>query len=274
MTTHIHPSAIVHPGAELGDDVRIGPYCVVDGRVRIGRATVLEPFVHIADYTELGEECHIFNHAVLGQIPQDHLFAGEESWARIGNRVTCRENVTINRGSGEGGETTVGDDCLIMEGVHLGHNSRVGKNVSITNMVGLSGYVEIGDHAVIGGMSGFHQFVKVGCYAMVGGFSRISKDVPPYCLVAGYNPRVFGLNNVGLKRNGFTQEQRNRIKGFYEQIYRSNLPIREALEHLKSQHGDDEFARVILEFSASLRRGLTPWVDRDQKNSRGADDLE
>jgi UDP-N-acetylglucosamine acyltransferase len=255
----VHPTALVDPRAELGEGVRIGPYCVLDGRIRIGDGTVLEAFVRICDFVELGRDCRLSEQVVLGREPQDTAFAGEESWVRIGNRVILRENVTIHRASGEGKATEVGDDCWLMEGCHLGHNVRMGRGCIMANKAGCAGHVQVGDHVNFGGMAGVHQFVKIGRFAMLGGLSKIVKDVPPFTLIDGRPARVYGLNKVGLRRNGFDLAARLRIRALYERIYRSGLPVREAVTQLEAE-AQDEYGLEIVAFAKASRRGLMPWI--------------
>lgn len=259
----IHPTAIIAPGAELGENVSIGPYCVIADKVRIGDGCVFEPFVRLLDYVEIGRECHLHENSVLGGTPQDHDFTGGVSWVRLGNRVICREAVTIHRGSGEGTETAVGDDCMLMEGVHLGHNVRLGRHCILTNKVGLSGYVEIGDNTVIGGIAGFHQFVKIGRLCMVGGLSKVIKDVPPFCMADGHPIKIYGLNKVGLRRNGFGQEERTHIKRIYRTLFMNRMTKQEAMERVAEMYPEDPIAAEILAFVRSVKRGLAPWAGVD-----------
>ena len=179
MSVQIHPTAIVAKEAKLGENVKIGP------KVEIGDGSELRAFSRVCDYTRMGAGCVIHEHAVIGGLPQDLSYRGEETWAILGDRVVCREFVTVNRAAGEGNVTQVGDGCFIMENVHLAHNVRIGHDCTIANKSGISGHVVVGDYVVIGGMTGFHQFTHIGSYCMIGGLSRITQDVPPYCLAAG-----------------------------------------------------------------------------------------
>lgn len=258
----VHPTAVVSPDAELGEDVWVGPYSVIEGKVRIGDGTRVEAFAHIRDYVEIGRNCHIFEYASIGGIPQDRGYRGEITYVRIGDEVILRENVTVNRATGEGNETSVGDGTMIMDACHLAHNVRVGAGCTLTNKVGLAGHCEVGDYVVIGGLTGIHQFVKVGSYAMVGCMAKIIKCVPPYSMADGHPARVYGLNTVGLRRNGFTQEQRSHIKSIYKLLYDRTLHREEALEEIERRWPDDAHAAVIVAFVRSLKRGLTPWMGR------------
>lgn len=269
MSTVIHPTAIVSKGAVLGEDVNIGPYCIVDGDVKIGDRTVLTAFSRICRFTEVGSDCVFHEHTVIGGNPQDLSFKGEETHVIVGNRVTCREAVTINRAVGEGEVTSVGDGCLIMEGVHLAHNVRVGKGCTIANKSGLSGHVRIGDYAVIGGIAGFHQFVHVGPYCMIGGMSRVVQDVPPYCLAAGSPMFVYDINKIGLRRHGVALSSRSLIRQMYKLIYGSGLTIKDGLAEVGRLYGDTPEGKVILEFAAESIRGFSPRVKLTHRSKEG-----
>lgn len=266
MNIQIHPTAIVAKEAEIGDNVVIGPYCIVDGKTKIGAGTHLKSFAKVCDYTELGTNCVIHEHAVIGGEPQDLSYKGEETWVRVGNGVVCREFVTINRAVGEGGETVVGDGCFIMEGVHFAHNVRVGRECTVANKSGLSGHVVVGDYVVIGGMTGFHQFTHIGSYCMVGGLSRVTQDVPPFCLAAGVPLRVYDINRVGLRRRGFETKTRGKIREMYKIIYNSGLTNKEAMKTLAERYPDDKEARMIMDFAASATRGFTPRMTQDWRS--------
>lgn len=263
MSVQIHSTAIVAPEAQLGEDVKIGPYCIVDGKTEIGDGTELRAFSRVCDFTRLGSECVIHEHAVIGGAPQDLSFRGEETWALLGNKVVCREFVTINRAVGEGESTVVGDGCFVMEGVHFAHNVKVGRECTIANKAGLSGHVHVGDFVVIGGMTGFHQFTHIGSYCMVGGLSRITQDVPPYCLAAGVPLRVYDINKVGLRRRNFDAETRRRIREMYRLIYNSGMTQKAAVAELQARYPGDAQAELILSFIADSQRGLTPRMTQD-----------
>lgn len=263
----IHPTAVVSPSAEIGEGVWVGPYAVIEGKAKIGSGTRVEAFAHIHNFVEIGQNCHIFEYTAVGGIPQDHGFRDEVTYARIGNDVILRENVTINRATGEGNATVVGDGTMIMDGCHLAHNVIIGRNCTFTNKVGFAGHCEVGDNVVVGGMTGFHQFVKVGSYAMVGGLAKIIKDVPPYSLVDGHPARMYGLNTVGLRRNGFSQEERTHIKNLYKFLYNEKLTLTEALAEIEGKWPEDAYAKTIVSFVRSLKRGLTPWAKRTPRIS-------
>lgn len=259
MAIDIHPTAIVSPRARLGDGVVVKAYSIVDEDVALGEGTVIEPFVHILPNSTLGKNCRVFEYTTVGREPQDYSFRDEPNQVVIGDNVTLRENVTVHRPVGEGELTSIGNNCLIMEGVHIGHNVRVGSNVTMANKVGLAGHVTVGDRVTIGGMAGVHQFVHIGAFCMVGGLSKIVKDVPPYTLVDGRPARIYGLNKVGLRRNGFGPKERARLQQAYHELYHSGLPYREAVARLRESLGEEDLAREIILFADAATRGLTPW---------------
>ena len=270
--TSIHPTALISPGAELGEDVTVGPYCIVQNHVKIGSGSVLSSFVTLLDYVEIGDNCRIAQNAVIGGEPQDHGFKGEESWVRIGRDVIIRENVTIHRSTGEGTATVVGDGCFIMEGVHLGHNVVIGKNVTMANKVGMAGFSSVGDGAVLGGMAGVHQFVRVGKLCMIGGLSKIVKDIPPFLMADGHPAGIFSLNKVGMRRAGYDSTERAAVKAFYDRLFHGGLPFRKALESLaSSEEGRSGAAREIIDFCTGSKRGITLW-HRSRPAVRGEED--
>jgi UDP-N-acetylglucosamine acyltransferase len=231
----VHPTAIVHPKAEIERGVDIGPYCIIGDKVKIGRGTLLQANVVVNGWTEIGEDCEIFAFSTIGASAQDRKYKGERSFTKIGNRTIVREYVSVQRATGEDNVTSVGDDCFLLAYVHIAHNCVLGNGVIMSNLAQLAGHVEIGDFATIGGMTGLHQFVRVGAHAMVGGVSRIIKDVPPYFLVEGIPAKPSGLNSVGLRRAGFTPEERAEIKKFYKILYAQKLTTAQALETMKAE---------------------------------------
>lgn len=260
MSVNIHPTAIVSPEAELDDNVKIGPFCIIAPKVKIGSGTELVAYVSIHDYVTIGENCKICEYTAIGGEPQDHGFNGEVSYVRIGSNNLIRENVTINRATGEGNETVVGDNCFIMDGVHFAHNVRVGSYVTVANKVGLSGFVQIGDHTVMGGMAGVHQFVRIGDYCMIGGLFRVVKDVPHYTLASGDPLRLTGLNKVGLERGGINADARKAILKFYREIYSKDRSFTESFaEAVKNRDKYIPEVQHIIEFYEGTKRGVTFW---------------
>ena len=259
----IHNTAIVSPKAELGNGVKIGAYCIVD-EARIGDNTVLEPYSRVCSYVEMGSDNQVHSHAVIGGDPQDHGYNGEISYVKVGDRNIIREYVTINRGTGEGTFTSVGNDCLIMEGVHIAHNCEVKNNVTIANKVGVSGFVHIDDFTTIGGLAGIHQFVRIGSYCMVGGMYRVTKDVPHYTLAAGEPLRLMGINVVGLRRANFPSSLRKMISTTYKELYDTGNVLSSSLENLRAKFENTENTPAeilkVLDFYKGSKRGVTFWT--------------
>ena len=267
----IHPTAIVSPKAEIDDDVSIGPYSIVGDRVRIGAGSIIGAYVHISDYVSLGRGCRCFDHVVLGMEPQDLGFKGEESWVYVDDGAILRENVTVHRASGEGNCTRIGAGAYLMEGVHIGHNVKVGPGVIVANKTGFSGYAEVGERAVVSGLVGIHQFVRIGRFCMVGGLAKVIKDIPPYSLADGHPARIYGINVVGLKRNGFDGEVRSHIAHLYRILYRSGLAMKEALRELAALYPGDAFQEELTSFITSSKRGVAPWCSSHERMIREDD---
>ena len=251
----IHPSAIVSDQAQLGRDVQIGPFCIVEPGAKLGDRTRLVGQVTIKSGTILGRDNTICEGAVIGGLPQ-HTRAPEKiGGVRIGDRNTIREHVTIHRAMNEGHDTTIGDDCLIMVGAHIAHDGFIGSRVILTNGVMLGGHVQIGDRACLGGNAAVHQFCRIGRLAMVGGCSKIVQDLPPFLLTDGSTALIVGLNRVGLQRAGFTKAEILELKAAYRVIYREGLTFNEMVETLEQRfpHG---LAREMAEFFRSGNRGF------------------
>ena len=236
MTT-IHPTAIIDPRAEIDEDVTIGPYCVIGPSVRIGAGTVLHNQVTISGMTTIGFDNEIFPYCVIGSVPQDLKYDGEQTRVIIGDRNQIREHVTIHRGTPMGGGVTrVGDDNLFMVGVHIAHDCIVHGHTILANNVMLAGHVVVHSGAGIGGGAGIHHFATVGRLSFVGAMGRISKDVPPFMIVEGNPPAVRSLNTIGLMRRGFPERTMDALKDAYKTLYRSNLTMKEAMAELESRY--------------------------------------
>jgi UDP-N-acetylglucosamine acyltransferase len=256
MTTSIHPSALVDPGARLGVDVKVGPGAIIDADVEIGSGCIIGPHAVLHSFTILGPDCRIHAGAVIGDTPQDMAFKKVKSHVRLGARVVVREGVTIHRGTKEDTVTTTGDDCYFMVNSHLAHNCTLGNRVILANGVLLGGYVEIGDGAFVSGNAVIHQFCRVGRLAMVGGLSGISKDVPPFCMTrSGSINRVVGLNVVGLRRTGFNAGQRAAVRSCFDLLYRSDINVTQAVEQLAARP-DDPVAAEFVAFIRGAKRGI------------------
>jgi UDP-N-acetylglucosamine acyltransferase len=262
LKTLIHPTAVVHPHAELDPTVQVGPYAVIGEKVTIGAHTQIGSHVVIEGPTILGDNNRIFPGAIIGLEPQDLKYKGGESWVRIGNNNLIREYVTINRATEEGEETFLGNNNLLMAYAHVAHNCHIENEVIIANSVALAGHIYIESKARISGVLGVHQFVHIGSLAMVGGMSRIERDVPPYTIVEGNPSRVRSLNLVGLKRAGLASEEISQIKKAFRLIYRSELPLHQALAELE-QIPPNPYVQHLHHFllqssTDSKRRGTIP----------------
>lgn len=252
----IHKFSDVHPSAKIGDQVEIGPFTSIAADVEIGEGTWIGPNVTIMDGARIGANCRIFPGAVISAIPQDLKFEGEQTLVEIGARSTIRECVTINRGTKAYGKTVVGEDCLIMAYVHIAHDCIIGNKVILVNSVALAGHVEVGDWAIISGLSAVHQFVKIGRHVMVGGGAMVRKDVPPFITAAGDPLTYAGVNGVGLRRRGFTNEEVRTVQDMYRIIYQSGKNISQANETVKATFGDHPLAQEINAFITASDRGL------------------
>lgn len=251
----IHATAVIHPSAQLGDGVQIGPYAVVGAHTRIGDGTTIGSHAVIEPFTSIGRDCQIFPHAVVGGVPQDLKYAGEESVTLVGDRNVIREFVTINRATGEGEVTRIGDDNLLMAYVHVAHNCIVGSGTVLANNVTLAGHVVVEDHATIGGLVGIHQFCRVGAMAMIGAMTRIVQDVPPYMTIEGNPAKAFGPNTIGQRRRGLPVETRNAIKKAYKLLYRSGLNLPQAVAEMEAMAHIPEI-RHLMGFVRATERGL------------------
>lgn len=261
MATLIHPTAVIHPGAELHPTVQIGAYAVIGDNVKVGPGTTIGAHVVLEGPTEIGARNQIFPGAVIGSEPQDLKYDGATTGVKIGDDNRIREYVTINRATGAGEVTVVGNSNLLMAYVHVAHNCVIGDSVVIANSVALAGHVHIESRATIGGVLGIHQFVHIGRLAMVGGMSRIDRDVPPYMLIEGNPSRVRSLNLVGLKRSGMTADELGQLKKAFRILYRSGYTLTQSLEHLELLSDSEhlEHLRRFLQLSQMEgRRGLIP----------------
>ena len=265
MAPLIHPTAVIHPGAELDASVEVGPYAVVGAHVRVGPETKIGPHVVIEGWTEIGAGNQIYPGAVIGLEPQDLKYDGSLSLVQIGDRNQIREYVTINRSTLAQGITHIGDGNLLMAYVHVAHNCWIDNEVIIANAVSLGGHVHIESQARISGVLGIHQFVHIGQLAMVGGMSKIVQDVPPYMLVQGNPARVRTLNLVGLQRAGINEVDQGKalraLKKAFRLLYRSDLTLNQAIEQIMSVSDSDpvqHLCQFLQQSQVAGRRGLTP----------------
>jgi len=259
MTSLIHPTAIIEPGAYLGANVSVGPYCVIGADVRIGDDCALMSHVAISGHTTMGKHNKVFPFSSIGQIPQDLKYHGEASEVIIGDDNQIRENVTVNAGTEGGGMVTrIGNNNLLMAYSHVAHDCLLGDSIVLANCATLAGHVEVDDHAIIGGLSAIQQFVRIGRLSMIGGMSGVTKDVPPYTLLAGgYRSGLSGLNIVGLKRQGFKLEAVGRLKEIYRLLLQGAGKREERLREAESLvSADDEAGQLMISFVRSAKRGL------------------
>lgn len=252
----ISPLAYIHPEAKIGENVEIGPFVYVDKNVIIGDNNKIMPNVNILYGSRIGSGNTIFPGAVIGAVPQDLKFKGEETTAEIGDNNLIRENVTINRGTAAKGITKVGSGNLLMEGVHVAHDAQIGNGCIIGNATKMAGEIVIDDHAIISAAILMHQFCHVGGYVMVQGGSRFSKDIPPY-IIAGRDPITYcGINIIGLRRRGFSNETRENIHNTYRIIYQSGLNISDALQKVEAEVEMTPEIQYIVDFVRSSERGI------------------
>jgi UDP-N-acetylglucosamine acyltransferase len=251
----ISPHAIIEDGAKIGDNVEIGPFCFISKEATIGDGTTIGANTCIYGKTTIGKNNHIFSHAVLGSIPQDLKYAGEEVELIIGDNNTIREFTLFNPGTAGGGsKTIVGSNNLFMGYVHLGHDVIIGNHCILANAATLAGHVEMGNHAVIGGMTPVHQFVHIGDYAMIGGASALAQDVPPYCMAEGNRASLRGLNLTGLRR-GLERSDIDALKSAYRKLFESGQPLKESAAALLSAT-ENIHVKNICNFVLETKRGI------------------
>ena len=252
----ISPLAYIDPEAKIGNNVEIGPFVFIDKNVVIGDNNVIMPNANILYGARIGNGNKIFPGAVIGAVPQDLKFQGEETTAEVGDNNLIRENVTINRGTAAKGKTVVGSNNLLMEGVHVAHDAIVGSGCIIGNSTKLAGEIVIDDNSIISASVLMHQFCRVGGFGMLQGGCRFSKDIPPY-IIAGRDPITYcGINIVGLRRRGFSTELIENIHNTYRIIYNSGKNVKEALEQVKQEVPMSPEIQYIIDFIESSKRGI------------------
>lgn len=258
----IHPTATVHPQAQLEEGVQVGPYCLIGPRVVLHRNVRLEGHVVIQGRTEVGPDCLFSPHSVIGTEPQDVAYKGEETRVEIGSGNVFREFVTIHRGTaGDEGLTRLGDKNYLMAFAHVGHDCRIGNETVLTHGVTLGGHVVVEDFANIGGLTGVHQFCRIGRYAFIGGYTVLTQDVVPFARVAGSRPaHFFGLNLVGLRRRGFTKERIRELKDIFKVMFYSDLNANQAADKIKADFPANEDGQELLRFISSSKRGFVKKV--------------
>lgn len=253
----IHPTAIIHPGARLADNVSIGPYTVIGEHVSIGAGTTIAGHVVVEGWTDIGRDNQIFQFSSVGAAPQDLKYAGQKTYLKIGDRNRIREFTTLNRGTAEGGGvTSIGNDNLFMAYSHVAHDCIIENHVVLANGATLAGHVVIESSAILGGLSAVHQFSRIGCHAMISGGSMVAQDIPPYTVAQGDRARTVGLNLIGLKRRGFSEETTRGIKKAYRMIYRSGLRLEEALQKINEEVEQTPELDHFLNFIKDSQRGI------------------
>ena len=266
--SNIHETAIVDPSAKIDPSAEVGAYTIVGKDVKIGKNTWIGPHVTIGDRTTIGDGNKVFQFASIGGPPQDMGYKGEPTQTIIGNNNTIREYVTVNAGTEKGGgKTTIGSNNLLMAYVHVAHDCIVGDHVVLANCVTLAGHVEIENNAIVGGLTPIHQYCRIGSFAMVGGGSVVTMDIPPYVMAVGNRAHFYGLNLVGLRRNGFSREAIKEIKHSYNVLFRSQHAVKNGIDILKKELPDSEYAERFVKFIEVSNRGLA----RVKVKSKGGD---
>lgn len=253
----IHNTAIVEEGAILETGVKIGPFCIVRKDVKIGKNTVLQSHIVVEGITEIGENNRIYSFVSIGKDSQDLKYKGEQTKTIIGDNNTIREFVTIHRGTVDRWETRVGNNNLLMAYVHIAHDVIVGNNCILANGVTLAGHVVVDNFAIIGGLTPVHQFCRIGSYSMTGGGSAINQDICPFVMAEGNKAVIRGLNSVGLRRKGFSEEERSNLKKAYRIVFRNGNPLKQALIELESEFCNDKNIKYLIDFIKASVRGIT-----------------
>ncbi len=257
MPKEIHKTAIVNPKADIGDNVSIGPFCIIGEGVVIKKGARLISNVIVEGNTEIGEECIIHPFATIGLPPQDIKYKNEKTGVKIGKKNIIREYASIHRATaGGGGLTEIGDSNFLMAYVHVAHDCKIGNSAIMANAVMLAGHVVVEDFAVFGGLVVVHQFTRIGAYAMVGGFSGIGQDIPPYTMASGARAKLYGLNVIGLKRQGFSDEAINNLKKAYKILFREKKTLKDALKKIKSELPETKELKHLVEFIEKNKRGI------------------
>jgi UDP-N-acetylglucosamine acyltransferase len=253
----IHPTAVVSPGAEIHPSCEIGPYAVVGARVRMGPGNVVGAHAIVDGVTTLGAGNRVFPHAYVGAPPQDLKYRGEETRLEVGDGNMFREFASVHTGTvGGGGVTRLANQCLIMASAHVAHDVQLGDRCIVATFCALAGHVEAEDGAIFGGVSAVQQFTRIGRLAYIGGITGVNMDVAPYLMVSGARGEIVGINVVGLQRAGFTEEQIARVKSAYKTVFRSKLPLQDALAQVRAEMGQAPEIAHWLRFIEASERGI------------------
>ena len=253
----LHPTAQIDAGARLGDGTTVGAFSVIGRDVTVGPGCEIGPHAVVEGPTVMGARCRVFPFACIGMAPQDLKYRGEKTRLEVGSRNVFRESCTINRGTvGGGGVTTIGDDNLFMAGAHVAHDSIIGNGTIFANAATLAGHVTVGDHSTIGAFSGVHQYCRIGEHAFIGGYSVITQDALPYALTVGNRAVSHGINVIGLRRRNFSDESIAALRRAYRMLFRSKMPLREAIERVEQEMGAIAEVASFLAFIRSSERGV------------------
>ncbi len=257
MGVSIHSLSVVQPGAELGEDVSIGPFCQVGANVRLGDRVVLRSHANIEGHTVLGAGCEVWPFANVGGKTQDLKYKGGAPRLIVGENTVIRECATLNGATFDGGETRVGSTCLIMAYCHVAHDCIVGDRVIMANNATLAGHVIIEEDAIIGGLTGVHQFVRIGRMSILGGFTKAVKDVPPFMMADGDPLKIFGPNKVGLERHGVSPETQQALKQAYKIVFRSGQTVAKSLETVEAEVPASPEIQAFVTFIRQSERGIS-----------------
>lgn len=253
---NIHPTAIIEPGAKIGEGVTVEPYAVIKSTVTLEDHVVIKSHAYIDGYTTIGAGTTIYPFACIGTKTQDLKFNGEKTFVKIGKNCDIREYVTINSSTGENTTVSLGDGCLIMANCHIAHNCSLGNRVIMGNNAALAGHVTVEDNVIISGLTGVHQFVRIGRHSMVGGMSRVAHDMSPYTIGAGIPFKLGGLNLIGLKRHGFPLKVRLELSRAFKLLFRSKLGLNEALDRIEKELEPLPEIQHWINFCRESKRGL------------------
>jgi len=257
VTAAVHPTAVVAAGASLGDGVTVGPYATIGDDVVLGAGTTVGAHASIQGPAVFGEANRIFDHAALGFDPQDLKYRGERTRLVVGARNTFREFTTVHRGTASGdGETVIGDENYFMNYTHVGHDNKIGSRVTMANSAVLAGHVEVGNYAIIGAFNAIHQFCRVGAYAFLGAYTGCRQDVLPFCRTDGLDAKTYGLNTIGLKRNGFSDERVEALQKAYRFLVKSKLNTSQALERIAAELNGQPDVEELVRFIQTSERGF------------------
>ena len=257
MPKEIHKTAVVSPKAEIDNNVSIGPYCIIGDGAVINKGTKLMSNVVIDGNTEIGEDCTVYPFATIGLPPQDLKYKNEKTGVKIGKKNIIREYASIHRASvGGDGLTEIGDSNFLLAYVHIAHDCKIGNSAVLINAATLAGHVVVEDFAVIGGVVAIHQFTRIGAYAMVGGFSGVGQDIPPYTMASGARAKLYGLNLIGLKRHGFSDDTVNDLKKAYKILFREKRTLKDALKKIKSDLPESKEIKHLVKFIEENKRGI------------------